>query len=284
MTATTAARSVAGFDHLVLTVANRNAATGTFDLTIQLADAANAVLVDSAGDPFEVALADLNVNTDYGALIAAAAVPATAPEVVVPVAVEGAPALLPPNGTTVSVDDGSTVVATLGASRIVLTAANPGVWGNRVQATVSYDDATGGAFHLRLVEVAPDGTRRGDEVFFNVATDAASAGFVERVLAERSVLARASSIVTLGALPATTVLTTTFSGGADGAAPRLTADVLGAAAARTGVQSLATADLFNLLCVPLDGWHTTTAGDVAFWSAVIAFAGEHQAVRAGRPT
>jgi phage tail sheath protein FI len=274
---TDAASAVAGFDHLAITVANRNPGAGTFDLTIALADAANTVLADANDDPFTVTLTGLDISADYGAQIAAAAT-ATAPAITPVELVGGAPPALPHDGTTVSVAAGDAHIATIATRRAVLTAASEGAWGNRLQATVSYEDATGDAFHLRVAEVAADGAVVNEEVFYNLSTTSSSAGFVERVLDERSALARVQSVVTLGALPATTVPTTTFSGGADGGPPRTTDDIQGSALDRTGIQALVTVDLFNLLCVPLETWSTSNAGHVALWSAVIAFANDHQAV------
>ncbi len=275
--ATSAAEGVAGFDHVVLTVANSNPGAGTFDLTIELVDGAGTVLEDSATDPYSVTVAGIDVTADYTAAIAGA-VTATAPAVQ-PISVVGAtPSSVPVDGATDSVAGAAGHVATVATHEVVLEASSPGAWGNGLQATAVYEDALRDAFHLRIAEVAIDGTVVREEFFYNVSTDPMAAGAVERVLAEQSQLARERSTATLTALPAGVPEGTSLAGGADGGTPRITEDIRGSAADRTGIEALVEADLFNMLCVPLPSWSTADAGHLAMWSAAIDFCDEHRAV------
>lgn len=279
--ATDAARAVAGFDHLALTVANSDAAAGTFDLTLALADAAGAVLDDGAGggpSPYSVTVAGLDLAGDVSAALAGAVTPTTPP--LAPVTADGpAPATVPADGgPTRSVLVGGEHLATLATHRVVLEASSPGAWGDRLTAGAIYEDAMPGTFHLRVAEVADDGTLVSEEVFHHLATDPLAAGAVERVLTERSQLVRVLTVDELTALPDAVTTTVTLTGGRDGGAPRITEDVQGSAAGRTGVHALVEADLFNLLCVPMESWSTADAGHVALWSAAIAFCAEHRAM------
>lgn len=253
---------LAGFDHLVATVAN---STGeTFDLEISAVDAADAVIDDGGGDPHTITLNDLNVTADYRATINAA-VTGTAPPIALVNAPHAAPTARPVNGNYASTDEGA---LGLSSETLSLEAANEGEWGNRLQAQPAYADTAGGEFHLRIAEVTPDGETVAEEFHYNLTTDALGARSVERVLEQGSDLARVGAAVAATA-PVEGVEPVPFTQGRDGDAPRVTEDIQGADGdERTGIFSLLEADLFNLLCIPLNGgWASTDAGAQNLWDA-----------------
>lgn len=276
VSATDAALAVTNFDHLELTVINRDAAAGTFDLTVALADAADAVL-DDGTNPYSVSLTSLDVAGDIAGDIAAATT-ATVPAIALVTPDGPASSVVPRNGTVISVPHEGGHRATLATHTLVLEAASPGVWGDRLAVTTLYEDAESDTFHLRVAEVADDGTVVAEEVFHHLSIDPLASGAVDRVLAERSQLVREVSTDTRATLPGSSPVTVELTGGRDGLAPRITQDVQGSAADRTGIHALVDADFFNLLCVPLASWSTADAGHVALWSAAISFCREHRAV------
>ena len=133
---------------------------------------------------------------------------------------------------------------------LVLDAANPGAWGDNLTAFVDYGTPalTAPVFNLTLVDVATGAK----EVFFNVSSNPASPRFVQPVLAQGSVLARARTVP--ATRPAITALAVDFTIAAtpDGADVTAAQVVTGAslAANKEGIFALEKADLFNLLCIP----------------------------------
>lgn len=152
-----------------------------------------------------------------------------------------------------------------------LVAANPGSWGNTLQAQVDYntrDTSNTNLFNLTIIE-----TNGAIEKFINVSIDDNDPRYLPRVLRDNSQLVRVKRnssntdwIVpnvrpeaTNPPTPATAtpppVPPTTASGGTDGSA--LTSNQFigtdsGATmrANKTGLFSLEQADLFNILCIP----------------------------------
>jgi phage tail sheath protein FI len=136
-----------------------------------------------------------------------------------------------------------------------LAAASPGAWGNRLRVRIDYqtrDPSDTNVFNLEIREVdptlPPTSPPIQSEVFRNVSIDANSPLFVDKVLENRSKLARVR--VTSASRP-DPVVDAAFTGGSDGVA--ITDNDIAAPAleaAKEGLWSLQKADLFNLLCIP----------------------------------
>lgn len=267
-----AVRAVQGFDHLVVTVANSDAAAGTFDLTIAAADAVGTTLTDPTDGDYAFSLTGLQVDTDYGRTIAAELTPGTGVRLVD--VLHTPPPVVPPDGTVTSSAPDAPVL--LASHLLVLEAASPGTWGNRLQAEAQYEDSSPAGFHLRVVERTPEGQVAAEEMFYDVSTDPVGAQWVQRVLEQRSALVRLASSGPATWLEDEPVVA--FAGGADGGTPHVTTDVQGSEADRTGIYALLEADLFNLLCIPLDTWSTADAGEVALWGAAAQLCRDEQAV------
>ena len=153
-----------------------------------------------------------------------------------------------------------------------LEAANPGSWGRNLVVTIDHDVADtndANLFNLFVLDNADtrlDAAARGGsgarETFRNVSMAADSPRFVTKILQEQSRLVR---VRTLGAAtpdatdPVTNPPATADpASGSDGiliGAPGATitaaaAEIVGDAAAKTGLHALVKVDLFNLLCLP----------------------------------
>ena len=196
----------------------------------------------------------------------------------------------------VAAADAAPATVTLpGGTALVLTAASVGDWGTRLSAAVDHDTDLGlGApdttrFNLRL-RYQPRAGR--DEFVFetlgSVSTSPADPRYLPRVLERESALARA-----LGAVPADRpntsvdgdgVVTWTVGVNGDDGANLSNTELLGSAAARTGMHALADADLFNLLVIPplvrdvstLPSTYTVVPPDV--WQAAMAMCVERRAM------
>lgn len=155
---------------------------------------------------------------------------------------------------------------------LVLEAASPGGWGDRLRAAVDHESDAGlepaaspGAtdptrFNLRVeYQVAPDREERQQELFLNVSTDPQDTRYVGSVLERQSSLvrlvepgppARPRSQVTPGPVPGRPFIAwEDAQGGRDGSDIDAD-DLLGSESGRTGMYALNRADLFNILCVP----------------------------------
>ena len=173
-------------------------------------------------------------------------------------------------------------LATAGGT-LVLEAASPGEWGNRLGATVDHltrDTTDTLLFNLLVQEMdGPGGTTAvASEVFRNVSVDPLSPRFVDTILNEQSALVnvRTSAPVDESPTDATVLVanpdgTATAAGtlGANGD-PILDAQVTGDQDAREGIFALESADLFNLLCIPPLGVASDTppGGAAAGWPDV----------------
>lgn len=254
--------ALADYDHLVVETAP--AATGDgVDVTITAVDdTGDTVTLD--GQPAEVTVAGLDVTADDAAAdLAAATVAGTTPAA--PLVTAAAHDLLA-DGPAPDDVEAALVVTGLG-----LEARHPGVWGDRVEASVSTVDAAEGTVHLTIRQVGADGTIVAEETHLGLATGAGGTA----VLDDRSTLVRAADAQP-GAVAHAPLATTPLTGGADGDAPDAAA-VAGDELDGTGLQALRRADLFNLLCVPLASWSTDDDADTALWAAAIALCEERRA-------
>jgi phage tail sheath protein FI len=122
-----------------------------------------------------------------------------------------------------------------------LQAADPGSWGDRLEATVDHDTAEASLFNLTVT--VGDQT----EIHRNLSVATGHPRRVDQVLASQSAVVR-----TTGALPGSRPEAATATVQADG---RASDGLVPAKAdyvdqAKTGVNALDKADLFNLLCLP----------------------------------
>jgi phage tail sheath protein FI len=173
-----------------------------------------------------------------------------------------------PAGSTAAAAATLTLPSTSGPGPdMVLVAANAGTWGHNVRAAVDHDVSPSGdatLFNLTLFDDPDrkeDAAKRGGsgvrETFRNVSVSPTSPRFVTRILAEQSRLARVQSVGTERPDIDDDVLPTANSGN-DGvfvdplndAIAEAAKEIVGSAAAKTGMHALLKADLFNLLCIP----------------------------------
>jgi uncharacterized protein len=162
------------------------------------------------------------------------------------------------------------------AVALVLEAASPGDWGNRLRAAVEHvvepgvfppPEAT--TFNLLIqYTTRPGGDEIVSERILNLSSDENAPRFVTRVLAGESSFVRVSSVsalpnatVGIGSPPSTEPQWTQAHGGFDGSALQ-DADVEGSETLKTGLQALRKADLFNLLSIPPKERGGVTSGSV----------------------
>ena len=156
--------------------------------------------------------------------------------------------------------------ANLEIEALTLQASNPGVWGNRLRATVDFDTADPGdssIFNLTIEERDADDAVVSQEVFRNVSLDTESARYLEKILEIESTF-----VDVPGALPTAALLASSqpFSGGNDGIALTET-DYQGSQADKEGIYALEDADLFNLLYLS-PPTRTQEIGDAALTEAL----------------
>lgn len=182
-----------------------------------------------------------------------------------------------------------TGVANVAVGSLELTAANPGEWGNKLTAEVSYtSDANAAAAvaakygvtaaDLFDLVVEDEGTNA-QEIFRNVSVHAnAGARRVDRVLTAESNLVR----VKLDnnddpVLPAARPSDGATGQGQDGNDGQLLApaDVIGAEDQKTGIYALLKTDIFNLLVIPPETRDGTT--DSTVWEKAADFCARKRA-------
>jgi len=173
-------------------------------------------------------------------------------------------------------DRADAIVPADGGTAMTLFAANPGVWGNQLRATITHAAAPP-AFHLTITEVSPANPTQvvAEERFLNLTLTAGDSRFVPDVLIAESRLVRLG-VLPLGR-PQLTGAPIAFSGGDDGlrVAAAQVSD-LALAATRQGIYALEDADLFNLLCIPpfAPGVEPTSAT----WDAAAAYCRDRRAI------
>jgi phage tail sheath protein FI len=185
---------------------------------------------------------------------------------------------------------GATGVATLSPGGLNLVAASPGTWGNKLKATVNtipnnpatvdlahqFDPTFTPAdlFNLTIEDTKPNGSR---EPFKNLSIKEGPRR-VDRILAGSSLvrLARkpAGDPDLPGAIPADGS-NATGQNGAD-SADLTDLAIEGDPNLKTGMQALAKADIFNLLCIPPDKRFGDTSAPV--YQAAAAFCAKHRAM------
>lgn len=149
------------------------------------------------------------------------------------------------------------VAATVDVNGLQLQAAsrgeaNPGDWGNTLQAIIDLDvaDPTDPNMFNLTIQRHAGTTSTSDviasEVFRNVSTQSSSSRYVDNVLDQQSQLALATAVP--GAPIAGNGM---FTGGLDGS-PLQDTDYSGPGmqTAKTGIYALEDTDLFNLMCIP----------------------------------
>ena len=148
-----------------------------------------------------------------------------------------------------------------------LVAANPGTWGRNLRATVdalTSDPGDANLFNLVVFDdpdLIVDSAGRGGsglrETFRNVSIDINSPRFVTKILKEQSKLVRMQALGAAAPTPVADKAANSASGSdgiLQGAVPATTtaavSEITGSPAAKTGINALLKADLFNLLCIP----------------------------------
>lgn len=148
---------------------------------------------------------------------------------------------------------------------LVLAASSPGVWGNALRVSVSYEATKDPAtlYTLKVQELAAPGSSQvlRTETFLNLSSDPQNARYVVNVLAVESALVnvkggaptqRPTATITNADDPAdASKYVNANTAGTDGANitdSQIAADAL--KADRKGIYALDSADLFNLLCIP----------------------------------
>jgi len=192
----------------------------------------------------------------------------------------------------VRVEDGAdpaTITLPGGGGNLTLAAANPGEWGNNLQAIIDYDtkdknDVTPVLFNLTVQEVDNNGNVTNQEVFRNLSVAAGNARFVTTVLAEESKL-----VVVQGNVPTprpTENLTdadgnyipTASNGDGDNGNP-VDFDQIAdpnLEATRQGLWALEDADLFNLMCIP--PFEQGVDVDTSTWTEALAYCKKRRAM------
>jgi hypothetical protein len=170
-----------------------------------------------------------------------------------------------------------------GPDTLLLEAANPGTWGDRLQFFIDNDvaDPTDtDMFNLTIIELDEQGSVITNEVFRNISVNEESTRYVVTILEQQSHLVRAlvpmpdDAPTDSGDAPLTpAAMTNGNDGGAVGhdqiAHPNLEKQ-------RQGIWALRNTDIFNILCIPpFDG---TTDVDKSTWDAALGLCKEERAM------
>ena len=148
---------------------------------------------------------------------------------------------------------------------LLLEAASPGEWGDKLRVAVDYDTKDPGGselFNLTIYEAVEGGSR---ETFLNLSVNPDASRYVARVLEQQSLLVRVRKDAGGAWRPTdsrpddkydvdetedfSSGTDASLTGGGDGGDPG-TADYQGVEDDKTGIYALKKADLFNLLCIP----------------------------------
>jgi phage tail sheath protein FI len=134
---------------------------------------------------------------------------------------------------------------------LVLNAANPGAWGDKLAVTVDYGPSGSPLAAPQFNLTVTDTGTGAKEVFFNVSSNPASPRFVQQVLAQGSALVVAPTVPTTRPAQAANV-DFTIAATPDGNDITAAQVVSGASLAtnKEGIFALEKADLFNILCIP----------------------------------
>ncbi len=176
-----------------------------------------------------------------------------------------------------------------GAGSLILRAANPGTWANRLEVFVdraTEDPTDDTIFNLTVNEVNDDGVTVASEVHRNLSVVAGSPRAVTTVLAQTSDLVvvwdgqavpAAAPDANLTDADGNPVPATIANPGIDGD-PIDAAQVSGAGleGVRQGIWALDQADLFNLLCIP--PFERDVDVDRATWDAALAYCTQRRAM------
>ncbi|MET0714537.1 MAG: phage tail sheath C-terminal domain-containing protein [Mycetocola sp.] len=172
----------------------------------------------------------------------------------------------------VRVDNGGTQasadVPADGGTPLTLEAADPGVWGNQLIATITHPEF-GTGFHLTIQELSVANPLEvvAEERFLNLTLVEGDSRFVTDVLAAES---RLVDVATLASGRPQITAPVAFSGGGNGS-PVGAAQVSdpGLATGRDGLYALEDADLFNLLVIP--PFAPGVEPGIATWDAAAAY-------------
>lgn len=173
--------------------------------------------------------------------------------------------------------------ATLPLSNLSLAAANQGLWGRKLQATVDHktrDPADAQLFNL-TIEDTGSGAR---EVFLNLSVDSGAVRFVTNVLRDESTLVRVSGSVPTASPADTTPGTPTAAdtnSGSDGNAVTDTQIRGSSTDPKRGLYALDSAEIFNLLCIPPYHYDDSAANpdpSSTVWNEAVAYCKKRRAM------
>lgn len=173
----------------------------------------------------------------------------------------------------------ATITLSTATGTLVLEAASPGSWGNRLRARVDHltrDTSDTLLFNLTVEALDRVGgsTVVASEQFRNVSVSPNSVRFVDTVLGAQSALVAVRSSAPDDESPAdaTANATTTATDGSD----IVDAQITGDRNARTGLHALEATDLFNLLCIPPLSFDADVLP--ATWATAAAYCQERRAM------
>ncbi|SJM90033.1 Phage tail sheath protein FI [Crenothrix polyspora] len=158
------------------------------------------------------------------------------------------------NGNAINSTASITLPATSGS--LVLEASSPGKWGAALRATVDHetkDKANLALFNLtiELLDIVGGKQVVSKETFLNISGASTDPRYVNLVLSQESSFVKVRTSLAAGANPkdGTNIVAVAGTANDDGNAITDT-EILGDINARTGIYSLDSVDLFNLLCIP----------------------------------
>jgi len=165
---------------------------------------------------------------------------------------------------------GTADIPAAGGTPLTLEAADPGIWGNQLRATITHP-ADGTAFHLTIQEMSVANPQEvaQEERFLNLTLTPGDPRFVADVLTAGSRLVIVDTLPS--GRPQLTVAAMPFAGGNDGAAvgAAQVSDAATLEAPRRGIFALENADLFNLLVIP--PFAPGAEVGIATWDAAAAY-------------
>lgn len=142
----------------------------------------------------------------------------------------------------------ATIALPASGQTLTLVAANPGLWGGKLSASVDHNTRNPTDTNLFNLTIE-DTTTGAKENFLNISRDSASPRYIEKVLKDESNLARVQVTVPL-VRPDVTSSPIRATGGDDGIAITDTEINGNKTDPKTGIYALDAADLINLLCIP----------------------------------
>lgn len=284
--ATTAAHATLALEAGALEIAAAAVGTAGNDLAVTILhstsdpDRFSLVVEQRQGDGTYTTLGTVTATTLAGVQAAVAAAAG------IGIAIQGDPTTLPnrplerTRAHLTAGTDADAAALDIPSQGLLIVAANPGAWGNRLRLAVDLDtaDLADDTLFNLTVELLDDNNRPvSSEVFRNVSVDPESPRFVTTILDQASLLVR-----TGGDMPDTAPQNTTgdgvLLGGGDDGGPITAADITGPGmqGAKEGLYQLEDVDLFNIMVIP----PLTPDTDVpeALWTDALTYCRERRSM------